>query len=292
MKDYLIKAISKDKAFRILAVSATELVSTAQQKHDTYSASSAALGRGLIGTLLLSTATLKGDDTLTVRIQGDGPAGALVIDGNANGTVKGYIQNPHVHLPLNESGKIDVKGAVGTSGMFSVTKDLHMKEPFTGQVPLISGELGEDFTYYLAKSEQIPSAVGLSCFVNPNNSIGAAGGFMIQVLPNASEESIAKLEESLKQLPLVSKLVREGKTPEEITEMIFPEGVDVLDTMDVAFECDCSKDRFEKSLATLKKSEIEAMIEEDHGAEAVCKFCNAHYHYSESDLKDILAKQG
>ncbi|KRN04302.1 Hsp33 family molecular chaperone HslO [Holzapfeliella floricola] len=292
MKDYLIKAISKDKAFRILAVSATELVSTAQQKHDTYSASSAALGRGLIGTLLLSTATLKGDDTLTVRIQGDGPAGAMVMDGNADGMVKGYIQNPHVHLPLNEKGKIDVKGAVGTNGMFSVTKDLHMKEPFTGQVPLISGELGEDFTYYLAKSEQIPSAVGLSCFVNPNNTIGAAGGFMIQVLPNASEESIAKLEDSLKQLPLVSKLVREGKTPEEITEMIFPEGVDILDTMDVTFKCDCSKERFEKSLATLKKSEIEAMIEEDHGAEAVCKFCNAHYHYSESDLKDILAKRG
>ena len=194
MSDYLVKSLAFDGQIRAYAVDATETVSTAQKLHDTWSAASAALGRSLVGTLLLASASLQGDETMTVKINGNGPVGGIVVDGNANGTVKGYVQNPHVHLPLNDKHKIDVKGAVGTEGFLAVTKDLGLKEPFTGQVPLVSGELGEDFTYYLAKSEQIPSSVGLSVFVNSDNSIETAGGFMIQVMPGAKEETTLNTE--------------------------------------------------------------------------------------------------
>ncbi len=177
MSDYLVKSLAYDGQLRAYAVDATKTVRQAQEYHDTWSAASAALGRTLVATLLLSEASLKGEGKMTVKVNGDGPLGAIVVDGNANGTVKGYVQHPHIHLPLNDKHKIDVKGAVGTTGFLSVTKDLGLKEPFTGQVPLVSGELGEDFTYYLAKSEQIPSAVGLSVFVNDDNTIQTAEAF-------------------------------------------------------------------------------------------------------------------
>jgi len=160
MADYLVKSVAGNEMFRAYAVNATDIVAEAQRRHDTWSAASAALGRSLVGTLLLASSILKGDEQLTVKINGDGPVGGIVVDGNAKGTVKGYLQNPHVHLPLNEKHKIDVKAAVGSNGFLAVTKSQGVGDPFTGQVPLVSGELGEDFTYYLAQSEQIPSAVG------------------------------------------------------------------------------------------------------------------------------------
>ncbi|KRK45660.1 Hsp33 family molecular chaperone HslO [Dellaglioa algida] len=289
MKDYLVKSLAHDGQLRVYAVTATNTVAEAQRRHDTWSAASAALGRSLVGTLLLSTSTLSGDEKMTVKINGDGPVGAIVIDGNADGTVKGYLHEPHIHLPLNEKHKIDVKGAVGTTGTMAVTKDMGMKEPFTGQVPLISGELGEDFTYYLAKSEQIPSSVGLSVFVNTDNTIEVAGGFMIQVMPGATDEVLDALEKKLAEMPMVSELLREGKTPEDIIYLMFgEENINILDTMPVAFECDCSKDKFYGSLATLPKADITEMIELDHGAEAVCRFCGNKYQYSEDELMQLL----
>ncbi|MFC6165933.1 Hsp33 family molecular chaperone HslO [Lactiplantibacillus dongliensis] len=289
MEDYLVKSIAGNEMFRAYAVSATAMVSEAQQRHDTWSAASAALGRSLVGTLLLASSVLKGDEKLTVKINGNGPVGGIVVDGNANGTVKGYLQHPHVHLPLNDQHKIDVRAAVGSEGFLAVTKDQGVGDPFTGQVPLVSGELGEDFTYYLAQSEQIPSAVGLSVFVNEDNSIGVAGGFLVQVLPNATDEAIDSLETKLKDMPLVSKLLRDGKTPEDILALLFDGDVKVLDKMPVKFECDCSKERFADSLAALPKAEVQAMIDEDHGATAVCHFCGNEYHFSEADLKAVLA---
>lgn len=280
-----------DGAFRMLAVNGTEIVQTAQTDHDTWPASSAALGRTLIGTLLLSSALLKDEEKLTVRILGDGPVGAIVADGNADGTVKGYISQPHVNLPLNPVGKIDVRQAVGTSGMVNVTKDLGLKQPFTGQVPITSGEIAEDLTYYLAKSEQIPSAMGLSVFVNQDNSIGVAGGFLIQTLPDATDEQLTNLEKNLKALPLVSDLLRDGKTPEMILEEIFAdEEIKFLDKMPVAFQCDCSKDRFAKAIAALSKNDLNEMINQDHGAEAVCKFCGKKYQFTEDELKELAAQ--
>lgn len=288
-KDYLVKSVAVDGMFRAYVVNATGIVAEAQKRHDTWSAASAALGRSLVGTLLLSSATLKGDEKMTVKVQGNGPVGAIVIDGNANGTVKGYLQHPHIHLPLNEKHKIDVAGAVGHQGTLSVTKDMEMGDPYTGQVGLVSGELGEDFTYYLAQSEQIPSAVGLSVFVNDDNSIEVAGGFLVQVMPGASDEKISELEARLGKMPLVSELLRDGKIPEEILQLLFEgEDVKILDTMPVAFKCDCSKERFAKALASIDRHEMEQLINEDHHAQTVCHFCGNKYEFSETDLKKIL----
>ncbi|MCT0161859.1 Hsp33 family molecular chaperone HslO [Lactiplantibacillus pentosus] len=290
MSDYLVKSVAGNEMFRAYAVDATGVVAEAQQCHDTWSAASAALGRSLVGTLLLASSVLKGDEQMTVKINGNGPVGGIVIDGNAKGTVKGYLQHPHIHLPLNEQHKIDVKTAVGTDGFLSVTKDQGVGDPFTGTVALVSGELGEDFTYYLAQSEQIPSAVGLSVFVNDDNSIGVAGGFLVQVLPNATDEAISSLEAKLKDLPLVSQLMREGKTPEAILDLLFDGDVKVLDKMPVKFECDCSKERFAEALMALPKHEVRAMIDEDHGATAVCHFCGSQYQFSEAELEAVLSR--
>ncbi|MCD5001933.1 Hsp33 family molecular chaperone HslO [Enterococcus saccharolyticus] len=288
MKDYLVKALAYGGYVRAYAVNATETVSEAQRRHGTWHTASAALGRSLVGGLLLG-ATLKGEDTLTVKIQGDGPAGAIIVDSNAKGDIKGYIQNPKVSLPLNEKGKLDVRGAVGTNGVFTVIKDLGLKEPFSGQTPIVSGELGEDFTYYLAISEQIPSAVGLSVLVNPDETIKTAGGFMLQVMPGASDEVIAGLEERLKNLPNVSSLLEEGKTPEDILDIIFEgDSIMILEDAPVRFHCECSKEKFSTAIITLGTSEIQAMIEEDHGAEAVCSFCGNKYHFDEDELQGLI----
>lgn len=289
MSDYLVKSLAFDGQIRAYAVDATETVSTAQKLHDTWSAASAALGRSLVGTLLLASASLQGDETMTAKINGNGPVGGIVVDGNANGTVKGYVQNPHVHLPLNDKHKIDVKGAVGTEGFLAVTKDLGLKEPFTGQVPLVSGELGEDFTYYLAKSEQIPSSVGLSVFVNSDNSIETAGGFMIQVMPGAKEETISQIEKRLAEIPMVSEMMRDGKKPEDIlNEILGAENVKVLDKMPVSYHCDCSRERFLGVLTSLPTDQLQEMADEDHGAEAVCHFCGKKYQFTEDELRKII----
>lgn len=291
MEDYLVKSVAENGQFRAYAVNATALVEEAHQIHDTWSAASAALGRAMVGTLLLATSGLQGEAGMTVKIQGDGPVGFIVVDGTAQGTVKAYMQNPHVHLPLNVKGKIDVAGAVGKTGTLSVTKMAPGdKTPYTGEVNLVSGELGDDFTYYLAQSEQIPSAVGLSVFVQSDDHIEVAGGFLIQVLPGASDEAINHLETTLRELPLVSDLLREGKAPEQILETIFAgRDLKILEKMPVEYKCDCSKDRFEKALASLSKDDLQEMIDNDHGAEAVCRFCGHKYYFSEEELKYLVA---
>ena len=289
MSDYLVKSLAFDGQIRAYAVDATETVSTAQKLHDTWSAASAALGRSLVGTLLLASASLQGDETMTVKINGNGPVGGIVVDGNANGTVKGYVQNPHAQLALNDKHQIDVKRAVGTEGFLAVTKDLGLKEPFTGQVPLVSGELGEDFTYYLAKSEQIPSSVGLSVFVNSDNSIETAGGFMIQAMPGAKEETISQIEKRLAEIPMVSEMMRDGKKPEDIlNEILGAENVKVLDKMPVSYHCDCSRERFLGVLTSLPTDQLQEMADEDHGAEAVCHFCGKKYQFTEDELRKII----
>ncbi|AUI72576.1 Hsp33 family molecular chaperone HslO [Companilactobacillus alimentarius] len=292
MSDNLTKAVSKDGKFRVYVVNATQTVQEAQKRHDTWRNSSAALGRTMIGSILVATSTLKEDELLTTRIQGGGPVGAIVVDADAKGNTKGYITNPHVSLKAREDGHIDVKSAVGDKGTLSITKDLHLKEPFTGEVPLVSGEIGMDFAYYMAKSEQIPSAIGVSVFVEPNEQVGAAGGFLVQTMPGATDKDISKIEANLKIVPNLSTLLNEGLTNEEILDKIM-NGLDmkVLDNMPVQFKCDCSKERFSKSLGTLATKDLQSMIDENHGAEAVCKFCNNKYEFSEADLKKIIAEK-
>jgi len=284
LSDKLVKALAYNNEIRVYVIDATDMVNEAQSRHDTWNTATAALGRAMIGTTLLSTSQ-KGDVKTTVRIEGNGPVGYILVDGNAQGQTKGYIKNPHVSLELNESGNIDVSGAVGTAGTLTVSRDLGLKDPFTGQVPLVSGELGEDFTYYMANSEQIPSAIGLSVLVNPDEAVNSAGGFMIQVLPNASEETISAMEQTIADLPLVSKMMDEGLQPVEILEkLVGPDNYKVLEEQSVEFKCDCSKERFGHSIVALGQEEIQSMIDEDHGAEAVCHFCRREYHYSEEDL--------
>lgn len=287
MTDKIIKALAYQNEIRVYVVEATEMVNEAQKKHDSWSTATAALGRAMIGTTLLG-ATLKGREKITVRIEGNGPIGYLVIDSNGKGETKGYIHNPQVNLPLNNHGKLDVRGAVGTDGMLTVSKDLGMKKPFVGQVPLVSGELGEDFTYYMANSEQVPSAIGVSVLVNPDETVKAAGGFMIQVLPNAKEETIKKLETVIAELPLVSRLMENGETPDEILErLVGKNNYQLLETTPVQFKCDCSKERFGDAIISLGVDEIQNMIDEDHGAEAVCHFCRTKYQYTENDLEKL-----
>ena len=292
MTDTLTKAVSKDGKFRAYVVNATDTIKEAQKRHDTWRNSSAALGRTMIGSILVATSTLKEDEVLTTRVQGDGPVGAIVVDANAQGDVKGYITNPHVALKAREDGHIDVKAAVGTNGTLSITKDLHLKEPFTGQVPLVSGEIGMDFAYYMAKSEQIPSAIGVSVFVEPNEQVGAAGGFLIQTLPGATDEDISKIEANLKVIPNLSTLLNEGLDNKAVMEKVM-NGIEMkyLQDMPVQFKCDCSKDRFSKSLATLSTKDLQSMIDENHGAEAVCKFCGNKYEFTEAELKEIIASK-
>ena len=287
MIDYLVKATLYNDQVRAYAVHSTNLVAEAQIRQDTWATASAALGRTLTITAMMG-AMLKGEDTVTAKVEGDGPLGAVVADGNAKGEVRGYVLQPHVDFPVNEQGKLDVKRAVG-EGMLSIVKDLGLKDYFTGQVPLISGEVSEDFTSYFATSEQIPSAVGAGVLVNPDHSILAAGGFIIQLMPGAEEEVITKVEQAIESFPAISTLVQEGNTPEQILQRLFEgEEIKFLETMPVRFQCKCSKERIVQAIKGLGAAEIKAMIKEDHGAEATCHFCNEIYQVSEEELVELL----
>ena len=287
MSDYLIKALAYNGQVRGYALNATETVGEAQRRHHTWPTASAALGRSMMAGVMLG-ATLKGNDKLTIKIEGGGPIGVILVDSNARGEVRGYVTNPQTHFDLNEQGKLDVRRAVGTTGALTVVKDLGLKENFSGQVPIVSGELGEDFTYYLVSSEQIPSSVGVGVLVNPDNSILAAGGFIVQLLPGTDEETITKIETRLKSIPPISRLIEKGLTPEEILYEIFEkDNAKILEKMDVSFNCPCSKERLENAIISLGKQEIQDMIDEDGQAEAQCHFCNEYYHFTKEELDKL-----
>ncbi|MER2058786.1 MAG: Hsp33 family molecular chaperone HslO [Niallia sp.] len=288
MSDYLVKALAFDGEVRAYAVRSTETVGEGQRRHYTWPTASAALGRSLTATAMLG-AMLKGEQKLTVKIDGGGPIGLILVDGNAKGEVRGYVTNPQVHFDLNEHGKLDVRRAVGTEGTLSVVKDIGMRDYFTGQVPIVSGELGEDFTYYLFNSEQVPSSVGVGVLVNPDNSILAAGGFIIQLMPGAQEDTITKIEKRLSEIPPISKLIEKGLTPEELLEEICgKDNVKVIEKMPISFTCTCSKDRFSNAIISLGQAEIEDIIETDGQAEAECHFCNEKYMFSKEELEKLL----
>lgn len=287
MSDYLIRALTADGYFRAMAVLTTEMVSEAQKRHDTWPTASAALGRTMTAGTMVGCG-LKGDDRLTVTIEGGGPIGVIIVDANAKGETRGYVTNPHVHFELNEKGKLDVARAVGKEGDLSVVKDIGLKENFSGRVPLISGEIGDDFTYYLARSEQIPSAVGVGVLVNPDNTIKASGGFLIQVLPGAPESLIQDLENRIKRVPPISKMIEQGLSPEQILQQIFADTeFKIIDHMPVKFKCTCSREKIERTLIGLGKEELRAMIEEDKGAEVTCQFCNETYRLTEEELSSL-----
>jgi molecular chaperone Hsp33 len=288
--DYLVRALGFNNSVRAFAVSTTETVGEAQRRHDTWPTTSAALGRTMTASVMMG-AMLKGEDKITVKVEGNGPIGSMIVDANAKGEVRGYVTNPHVEFDLNPQGKLDVRRAVGTEGALTVVKDLGLRDFFSGQVPIVSGEIAEDFTYYFATSEQVPSSVGLGVLVNTDDSILAAGGFIIQLLPGVDDETITQIENQLSKIEPVSKMIQKGFTPEEILKAVLGEdNVQMLDTLPVKFECNCSKERFGAAIISLGEKEIRDMIEEDGKAEAHCHFCQEKYQYSKEELEGFITE--
>ncbi|MCP3747965.1 Hsp33 family molecular chaperone HslO [Paenibacillus sp. A3M_27_13] len=285
-QDRLIRGTAMNGRVRAFAVRTTQLVEELRRRHDTYPTATAALGRTLTAGAIMGS-MLKGKERLTIQVKGDGPIGQIVVDANAVGEVRGYVTEPHVHLPSNSMGKLDVAGAVGTEGFIHIIKDLGLKEPYRGSTPIISGELGEDFTYYFAKSEQTPSAVGLGVLVDTDNTVIVAGGFIIQLLPGLNDDEITAIENAVSSIPPVTALLDQGLELDEMLRWMLPD-VRILDELDIHFQCECSRERVEKTLISLGESELEQLIEEEGQAEVVCHFCNEAYQFNKDELQNLL----
>lgn len=284
----LIRAMSADGMVRCIAIDSTDMVYEAEQIHKTSAAVTAALGRLLTASSMMGV-LLKGEnDTMTIRMSGDGPAGALIAVSNAKGNVKGYVMNPVVELPLNQYGKLDVAGVVGRQGTMQIIKDLGMREPYIGQVPIVSGEIAEDITNYFAVSEQTPTVCGLGVLVAPDLTAKAAGGYLVQLMPGAEEETIAKLEKNIEGIPAVSKMIADKKSPKEIINMVLDSlQPQILDEMTVCYHCDCSVERVERALISLGREELETMAREQDVTEVNCHFCNKIYRFSSEEIKNL-----
>ncbi|MDY5869089.1 MAG: Hsp33 family molecular chaperone HslO [Lachnospiraceae bacterium] len=290
MSDYIVRVTAANAAIRAFAVTGRELVETARKAHDTSPVVTAALGRLMMGGVMMG-AMLKGEnDLLTLQVSGDGPIKGMTVTADARGNVKGYAIEPQVMLPPNAAGKLDVGGAVG-SGMLRVIKDMGLKEPYVGQTVLQTGEIAEDLTYYFATSEQVPSCVGLGVLMEKDNTVKQAGGFVIQLMPFTEDEVISKLEENIKKFPSVTSVLDEGKTAEEMLEILL-DGLDmeITDTMPAQFYCNCDKKRVEKAIISIGKKDIEEMIAENKDIEVNCHFCNTSYTFSVEELKEMLKK--
>ena len=288
MADYVIRATAAEGQIRAFAATTRDLTETARQAHNTSPVATAALGRLMTAAVMMGYDMKGADDLLTIKIQGDGPIGGLVVTADSHGEVKGYAFNPGVMLAPNDKGKLDVGGALGV-GVLSVIKDIGMREPYAGRIELVTGEIADDLTYYFAQSEQTPSAVGLGVLVEMDTSIRRAGGFIIQLLPDATDEMIEKLEKKLATLPYVSDLLDMGKTPEDILQMILGDmELKIMDTVPTEFYCNCTRERVEKALISIGREELEKIIREDKKANLHCHFCGKEYDFTEEELKKLL----
>ncbi|MCD8155237.1 MAG: Hsp33 family molecular chaperone HslO [Clostridiales bacterium] len=288
MKDYIVRGAAADRQVRVFAALTTQMVETARCAHNTSPVATAALGRLLTGGAMMGV-MMKGEkDLLTLQIHGGGPIQGITVTADSHGRVKGYVGNPGVMLPPNAQGKLDVAGAVGI-GFLDVIKDLGLKEPYVGQVELQTGEIAEDLTYYFAVSEQVPSAVGLGVLMNRDNTVRQAGGFIVQVMPNAQESVISRLEENVARISSVTTLLEEGHTPESLLEKVL-DGFDleITDRIDTCFSCNCSRERVEKALISIGEKELRELIAEGKEVEMHCHFCNTNYVFSIEELKNIL----
>lgn len=291
MKDQLVRGQSVDGAIRVFAAVTTELSERARQIHQSMPVAAAALGRTLTVAAMMGAQLKNETDTVTIQFAGDGPLGKIVAVTDSSSKVRGYVENPFADLPLNRKGKIDVGGGVGR-GRLSIVRDLGMKEPYVGQVPIVTGEIAEDITYYYAKSEQIPTAVGLGVLVDTDYSIKASGGFMIQLMPFATDDTAKKLEEQVRNLPSVSEMITSGMTAEDILFKVC-DGFSMLmdnNIVNPLYECKCSKERMERALVSIGKTELEKIIAENGEAELTCQFCDAKYKFDKAQLEEILAR--
>lgn len=290
MGDYMIRATAAEGQIRAFAGTTRDMVEYARSAHNLSPVASAALGRLMTAGALMGS-MMKGDqDLLTLKINGDGPIHGITVTADSHGNVKGYVGDPQVMLPPNEFGKLDVGGAVGI-GVLSVIKDIGLKEPYVGQTQLVTSEIAEDLTYYFATSEQTPSSVALGVLMNKDNTVRQAGGFIIQLMPGASEEIISGLEERLKEITSITSLLDAGNTPEQILQKVLGGfGLEILDSMPVQFHCNCSKSRIEKALISVGKKELQSMIDDGETIEVNCHFCNKHYPITVEELKELLEK--
>ncbi|MBQ7794938.1 MAG: Hsp33 family molecular chaperone HslO [Lachnospiraceae bacterium] len=290
MTDYIIRATAADGQVRAFAAITTEMVEAAKNAHNTSPVATAALGRLLTAGAMMGV-MMKGEkDVLTLRIDCQGPIEGLLVTANAMGDVKGYAYNPDVMLPPNEKGKLDVGGALDL-GVLSVIKDIGLKEPYVGQTILVTSEIAEDLTYYFANSEQTPSSVALGVLMNKDNTVRQAGGFIIQLLPGASDEVIDKLEQRLGEISSITSLLDAGLTPEQILENLLGDfGLECLDKLPTGFHCDCDKSRVEKALISVGKKELQEMIDDGKTIEVNCQFCNHAYAFTVEELEEMLKK--
>ncbi|HHX62933.1 MAG TPA: Hsp33 family molecular chaperone HslO [Epulopiscium sp.] len=286
MKDYVVRGTDKSGNFRFFGSITKELVQTAATYHQTSPVATAALGRTMTATAMMSKMLKNDEDRMSVTIKGDGPIGGVIIEANAKGDIKGYPYNADVDLPLNAQGKLDVSKAFGNAVM-TVMKDFGLKQPYIGQTILVSGEIAEDFTYYFATSEQTPSAVALGVLVDVDHSVKQSGGFIIQVLPEASDDAIDILEKKLKDFTSITTALEEGKTIEDIIQGLLGD-VTFWAKEAIQFSCDCSMGQMERGLMSIGVQELEEIIEEDKGAEIICHFCNKHYDFEEKQLQNLL----
>ncbi|MBR1765066.1 MAG: Hsp33 family molecular chaperone HslO [Ruminococcus sp.] len=287
----IVRTISADASVVCSAIDGRDIAARIEEIHKTSAVCTAALGRLALGASLLGFGLKGRDDSITLRMAGGGPAGTLIAVADSFGNVKAYIQNPVVEIPLNSVGKLDVRGAVGTSGTFSVIKDLGLGEPYSGQIPIVSGEIAEDITSYLATSEQVPSVCALGVLVNPDLTVAQAGGFLIQLLPFASEETITQIEENIKSMQSVTRLLSEGRTAEDIAMMALA-GLEpnVLDDFEVNYVCDCSRERVERALASLSPEEL-SEIAEDEQTEVKCHFCDKAYYFTSDEIRALMKRK-
>lgn len=288
MKDYVIRATAANGEVRAFACTGRELVEEARKAHDTTPVATAALGRLLCAGAMMGM-MLKGEnDKLTLQIKGDGPLGGIVVSADSKSTVKGYVYNPDADIPLKSEGKLDVGGAVG-KGELIVIRDMGLKEPYVGRTNLLTGEIAEDLTYYFAASEQVPSVVALGVLVDKDRTVRRAGGFIIQLMPEAGDETIDEIERKIPQVTSVTQMLDEDMTPEEMLGFILENlNVEFTDKKETSFYCDCNRERVEQVLISMGKKELKALYDEDKPVELCCQFCGKKYEFLKENIGDIL----
>ncbi len=288
MSDYILRATAAGEHIRAFAICSTEMAEYARVRHNSTPVVTAALGRLLSAGAMMGV-MMKGEkDVLTITMKGDGPIGSLTVTADSKGNVKGYADNPFVDIPLNYAGKLDVGAAIGY-GELTVIKDMGLKEPYVSQVPLGTSEVAEDLTYYFARSEQTPSAVALGVLVNPDESVRQAGGFIIQLMPNVSDEIVSRLEKKLGEIPAVTNMMEAGMGPEEILEEILGEfDLEINEKLDTQFYCGCSKEHIARALISMGKEELQKIIDDGEPITVNCHFCNTDYTYSVDEVKELL----
>lgn len=288
-RNYLIRGIEKNGKFKFVGVDTTNIINIAREKHNTSATASAALGRSISGAALMSTMFKNSNDSLTLIISGDGPAGKILVTANNRGEVKGYIENPNADLPITEKGKLDVSGIVGSSGYIKTIMDLGLKEPYIGQSEIVSGEIAEDLANYFLSSEQINTAVALGVLVDKDLSIINSGGYFIQLLPDANEEDIVKLEDSIIKKGSVTELMNKYTSMEDLLKYLLDDfEIEFLEKKDLKWKCNCSREKTIEMLKSIGEEELKSIIEEDEQAEVVCHFCNEKYIFEKNELIKIL----